>query len=217
MPPSGIGLERSSSTMPPASERCSRNGSARGDAAEPLAPSSAGCRADVAALGTDGDDSLERRRRPGSYRRAGRAGCGMRGSSRSSRILVEDRDALADIVDGRSAGGRGCAGWRRRHRRGAAGAARIGRMALEQQRQDEAGGGRADGAGQQMLGEAQHADVGFGLGVMRDLPRCANASGTRALCARRRDSAPPSPRDRSTVTAVRHSRKPARCGAACRG
>ena len=108
---------------------------------------------------------------------------------------------------------RGCAGWRPRHRRAAAWRrAHWCECALEHQRHHQARRGHADGAGQQMLGETEQADVGFVAGLGHRGRGPGSSRRRRARCARRRDSAPPSLRASPTVTAVRHRRKPAAAG-----
>ena len=44
----------------------------------------------------------------------------------------------------------------------------MGGMALEQQCHDKTRRGHAHGAGQEMLGETQHADIGFEGWLLRD-------------------------------------------------
>ena len=103
-------------------------------------------------------------------------------------ILVEDGDALFHLVE-------------RDLQQVAIVLQRLGRVveqpervlggavaALEQQRQDEPRRGRADRAGEQLLGEADDVHAGLLVAVQRSRssPR---RSGTSARCARRRDSA----------------------------
>ena len=77
------------------------------------------------------------------------------------------------------------------------------------QRDHQARGGHAHGAGQQMLGKADEPHIGLRRTGLADLPLLARKLGEGgARPRRRRCSGRPSSSRRSAVTAVRHSLKP---------
>ena len=191
MPPSGIGLARTSMTRSRSAKR-SRNGSLLGDVArEPLAHRARRlrrCRRRCARRGSAGCD------------RAAvptRVSCG--GNARISpncrfqqievQVLVEHRDALPHMVerglqDLAVVVDRGVGIVEELERR-------LGRdrTLAQQQREHETRRGRADRRGEQMLGIAQELEVGLGLRIEADARASRHSCRTRCGCAPRRDSA----------------------------
>ena len=165
MPPCGIGLVRISSVRLPPST-CSWKVSwltaslhqAVGDQLVDVAG------AEVAALGAAAQDLVERRADAAELRRQVQQLAELPVPADQPHVLVEHAETVAHLVQRRlqqvavvlqRLGG---------IVQQAQGRLAAGVAAPQQQRKHEARGGRADGARQQMLGEAQQLDVGLGVG-----------------------------------------------------
>ena len=161
--------------------------------------------AEVAALGAGAQDPFERHADPAELGRQVQQLAELAVPADQLHVLVEHAQAVAHLVE-------------RRLQQVAVVLQRLGRIveqpqgrlaagiaAAQQQRQHEARGRRADGAGQQMLGEAQQVDVGFRVGRGRRVAACgilgeralgplgAEIAGDRVLQVADRDGRAPEP------------------------
>ena len=147
-------------------------------------------RLEVAALGADAQDLIERHADLPELRRQVQELAELRGSSRSAACPCRTRACPGRPDRARIAGGRGCTAAPRRRRRAASAPMAADIAAPQQQRQDEPRRRSADRARQQMLGEAQQVDIGFAPRAAVGTVAAAAYRRTSARPARRRDSAP---------------------------
>ena len=192
MPPCGMGLVRISRMRRPPSTCSWKVSCATRELHQPVGDELVDVAgAEVAALGAGAQDPVERHADPAQLRRQVQQLAELPVPADQPHVLVEHAEAVAHLVE-------------RRLQQVAVVLQRLGGIveqaqgrlaagvaAAQQQRQHQARGGRTDGAGQQMLGEAQQVDVGLGIG--RDAARrgSRHTRRTSARRARRRDSAPP--------------------------